>query len=444
MKTLITLLGLFLSLTASSNASPTVEFPSSFKWCVATAAHQIEGGNTNSDWWDWEQIPGHVKNGERSGAACGHWDRLEEDTRLLSGLHVRQYRFSVEWAKVEPKQGRYDLDAIIHYNRELALLRAAGIEPMITLQHFTLPRWMREQGGWEWDGAPAAFAKYSTFVLDNIGFGVRDWITINEPMVHLVLGYLGGVQPPGKKGDLASLKAPVIGLLKAHAAAYHAMKQRHPEIRIGLAHHLRVFDAIPGWNPLNGVLAEKLDRAWNWAFAEALETGQLRYDIPLATEVNEFIENIAHTQDFIGINYYTRDMVEMTLEAPGFKFSVPEGAETSDVGWEIYPEGFYRVLKAAAEHFPGKQILITENGIADAKDTKRSKFIESHLEAMNRAMREGVPVEGYCYWSLMDNFEWSEGFTPRFGLYEMDYATLARKARPSAAHFSEIILRNGF
>ncbi|MBI3544450.1 MAG: family 1 glycosylhydrolase, partial [Deltaproteobacteria bacterium] len=434
-----------LSSVASASSFPT-SFPKNFKWCVATAAHQIEGGNVNSDWWDWEQIPGNVKRGERSGAACDHWNRLDEDIRLLTELHVRQYRFSIEWAKLEPVPGTWDDGAVAHYRRELKLLREAGIEPMITLQHFTLPKWLREKGGWEWDGAPAAFARFAAFAFETIAPEVRDWVTINEPMVHLTLGYLAGKQPPSKKGSMADIHGPVVGLLKAHAAAYHAMKARHAELkrrliwpfrpyrltkelRIGLANHLRIFDPASEWNPGDSFIAGKLDAAFNWAFPMAAETGRLRYNIPFQADVDELIPGLAHTQDFFGLNYYTRDMVSLDLGGQGFKLSVPEGADVSDVGWEIYPEGFYRLLKATAEKFPAMPILITENGIADSRDAKRAQYLESHLAAMARAMSEGVNVEGYCHWSLMDNFEWSEGFEPRFGLFEVDYSTQTRTPR---------------
>ena len=424
-----------------------VIFPKDFKWCVATSAHQIEGGNENSDWWDWEQTPGHIKNGDRSGRAPGHWDHLDEDVRLLQDLHVGQYRFSVEWAKIEPQPGVWNWDAVAHYKTELALLRSAGVEPMVTLHHFTLPRWFAAQGGWENAAAPELFARYATFVMTNIGPEVHDWITINEPMVHLVQGYMSGFFPPGRKGGFKTVMPPMIGLLHAHAAAYHAMHAiaatpGHVAIRIGIAHHLRVFDPPHGLHPLDSFLAGKFDHAFNWAFINAIETGKLKLWIPFAIRVNMRLPDVAHTQDFIGVNYYGRDIVSLKFDAVGFSLSVEKNSGLSDLGWEIYPHGFYRILKAVAKRYPDKKIFITENGIADAKDAKRAKFLEDHLREMARAMREGVQVEGYCHWSLLDNFEWGEGFAPRFGLYEVDYTTLARKARPSARRFGEIATQN--
>ncbi len=424
-----------------------VTFPKDFKWCVATSAHQIEGGNVNSDWWDWELAPGHIKNGDRSGRAPDHWDHLEEDVKLLRDLNVGEYRFSMEWAKIEPRQGEWDWQAVEHYKTELALLRSAGIEPMVTLHHFTLPRWFAALAGWESEKAPELFARYAAFVQTHIGPEVHDWITINEPMVHLVQGYMSGYFPPGHKGGFKSVIPPMIGLLHSHAAAYHAMhaiaaQPGHTPIRIGLAHHLRIFDPPRGFHPFDSFLAGKFDHAFNWAFANAVETGKLKLWIPLAVRVNKRLPEVAGTQDFIGVNYYGRDIVHMRFSGMGFELSVEKSSGVTDLGWEIYPHGFYRILKATAKRFPGKKIFITENGIADAKDDRRPKFLESHLTELAHAMREGVPVEGYCHWSLLDNFEWSDGFTPRFGLYEVDYATLARKPRPSALRFHDIALRN--
>lgn len=437
------------ALFGSSFALAEGSFPEGFKWCVATSAHQIEGGNIASDWWDWEQQQGKIKNGDKSGKACDHWHRVKEDIGLMGKLGVNQYRFSIEWAKIEPTPGAWNLLAAGHYRREIALLRERGIEPMITLHHFTLPRWFAAMGGWESPQAAELFARYVAFVYKYVATDVRDFITINEPMVHLVLGYAAGINPPGKKGELKSVVPPMVGLLKAHALAYQALHSLHKKsrfsekpLRVGVAHHLRVFDPASSWNPADRLLASRLDHAFNWAFAETLETGHLKLNIPFVVDVNVEVPEAKGTQDFIGVNYYTRDMVEVVLGAPGFKLSVPAKAETNDLGWEIYPEGFYRVLKATAKRFPGKQIFVTENGLADARDVKREAFIESHLSAMRKAMKEGVPVAGYCHWSLYDNFEWSEGFAPRFGLFEIDYNTLERKPRPSALKFSEIARKN--
>jgi beta-glucosidase len=284
-------------------------------------------------------------------------------------------------------------------------------------------------------------------VIQQIGPDVQDWITLNEPMVNLVEGYMVAVAPPGEKRKMADLKAPMEGMLRAHAAAYRALHDQArargaDSIRVGIAHHLRVFDPNSD-SPLDAWLANSLDQVSNWSFGEAVETGHLVLSVPFEVNVDETLPEIAGTQDFIGVNYYSRDMVSFNLSAPGdIERDVNEFSPVSDAGWEIYPEGFYRVLTAAAQRFPGKPIFVTENGIADAADSQRPAFIEDHLAAMGRAIQAGAPVVGYCYWSLMDNFEWSLGFAPRFGLYQTDYSTMNRIARPSARLFAAVAAQN--
>jgi beta-glucosidase len=444
----ITLLGLGILLSTAAARADYLAFPTGFKWCTATAAHQIEGYNTESDWWDWEQIPGKIRNGETSAVACDHWNRFPLDTLLQKELNVSMYRFSIEWAKIEPREGEWDLAAVLHYKAEIALLRAAGIEPNVTLQHFVLPRWFRAKGGWEWAGAPAAFARYAAFAYEAFGGQVRDWITINEPMVHLLGGYLVGLTPPGKK-DLKLAAVAMKGMLRAHGLAYRALhrgaKEAGRDVRVGIAHHLRVFDPDSPHNPLDRLAAKIFDRSFNWAFGVAADTGRLRLKIPFALNVDEIIPDLAGSQDFIGVNYYTRDLVNFNFKPPlGAEVLVHEGSPVTDLGWEIYPEGFYRTLRAAADKFPGRPIIVTENGIADRRDLQRRDYLRDHLAALHRAIRDGVTIEGYCHWSLMDNFEWVEGYEPRFGLYAVDYSNQKRTLRPSGRYFSEIARANGF
>lgn len=457
-----------------------LQFPKGFKWCVATAPHQIEGYNTESDWWDWENLPPAcdgqacsctVAGCEKSGAACDHWNRVEEDTSLLRELGVQQYRMGIEWAKVEPREGVIDWAAVMHYREELRLLREAGVEPMITLQHFTMPRWVRAHGGWEWGGMPEAFERWAEFVFTEIAPDVRDWVTINEPLVHLGGGYALGVTPPGLGGngkgdgprntcsgsyvptptpaDVERVIPPMLGLLQSHARAYHKLhavaRAQGKQVRVGIAHHLRVFDPVSKLNPLHLIAAGYFDGFWNWAVPEALRTGVLKVSIPTMISVKETIPGLKGTQDFFGLNYYTRDRVWAK-----FKNGIQVGLSTSrnvplnDLCWEIYPEGIYRLLKAVHERFPALPVLITENGLADAEDSRRTRFLQDHLKQIHRAMREGSDVQAYCHWSLLDNFEWVEGFGPRFGLYEVDYETQERKARPSALFYSGVARNNGF
>ena len=434
-----------LALIGVDRASADTVFPPGFHWCVSTAAHQIEGGNVNSDWWDWEQVPGHIANGDTSGKACDSWNRVSEDVQMLKDLGVDTYRFSVEWAKIEPVEGQYDKAAIAHYADEVNQLKRAGISPLITLQHFTMPRWLRQKGGWEWPGSEGAFAKYTATVYSKIAPGVRDWVTINEPMVNVLGGYYTGVIPPGEQRDMSGIIPVLRGLLKAHADAYQVLHQlanlRGAKVRVGMAHHLRTFDPLSQADPMDVTATSLAEQAWNWTLPDALETGRLTMHMLWLVDDDEVIPGLAGTQDYMGVNYYTGDLISFST-TQGFVQGERSWLPKSDVGWDIYPAGFHQILREVADRYPGKSIFVTENGIADSHDAQRPDFIRDHLAAMAQAIQEGVPVEGYCHWSLMDNFEWNSGFTPRFGLYAMDYKTFKRTPRPSAHLFKQIMKDN--
>lgn len=445
---------LILGFLLSTNTWGAVQFPNDFKWCVATSAHQIEGDNRHSDFWNWERQAGRIENGDRSGMAANHWNLVKEDTALIKGLGAGMYRMSVEWAKIEPEQGKFDQRALDHYRDEILHLRSQGIEPMVTLHHFTHPQWFMAQGGWAGSKAPELFDRYVQRVYLALGDQVEWWVTINEPMVLLLHSYVEGIFPPGLK-DFKSAEAPLVGMLEAHARAYHRLKtmaylSQRPA-KIGLAHHLRVFEGHhqKGFfkNLANAWFAGILDNAWNWALMDALKTGRLRLRIPTVVSINRKIKDLKETQDFIGINYYSRDHVELTLgEKEPFRRRVPEGAPVTDIGWEIYPEGLFEVLSHVQERYRklGLDIYILENGLADHRDQMRSRFMRDHLRQVHRAIQNGIPVKGYCHWSLIDNFEWALGFAPRFGLFEVDYKTFKRTPRRSALVFREIIRNNGF
>ena len=440
----IVLLALFV---ASAGWAKTTNFPQGFRWCVASAAYQVEGGNHTSDWSAWELQPNRIKNHETALIAVDHWNRVAEDIAIMKAMHVTDYRMSIEWAKVEPRQGFYDQSVIAHYKDEIDQLRQANIRPMITLQHFTLPAWVRDLKGFEWQGLPDAFADYAELVYTQIAPDTEVWVTLNEPMISVANGYVTGAHPPGEHRELKDVVPVIRGMIVAHARAYHRLhrlaKQTGKKIRIGVAHHLRVEEPKNPNNPLDRVAAHLADQIWNWTFPIAIETGRFQAKAPFVIQHYEDIPEAAHTQDFIGVNYYSGDLNSFS-PTKGLQQTVRNDLPKTDLGWAIYPEGFLKVLKATALHFPGKSIIITENGIADASDAQRPKFIMDHLQAVSDAIKIGIPIEGYCHWSLTDNFEWQEGYTPRFGLYEIDYKTLERKPRASAVLFGNIAEKNGF
>lgn len=436
---------ILLAFSASATAQAG-RFPRQFKWCVATAAHQVEGGNRASDWWEFEKIPGVIRDGKPSGEACDHWNRLEQDTALLSELGVSQYRFSVEWARIEPKEGEFDRASITHYQKEITLLKKQGIEPFVTLHHFVLPKWVADRGGFAWDGIGEAFERYARKVYTELGAGVTDWTTLNEPQSLVAAGYIEGVFPPQKK-DLKAIRAPLIGMIRSHARAYRALhelaaKASRP-IRVGIAHHLRVFEPSTSWNPIDRWLTGIVDHLANWALLDTLRDGSLKLKIPFTLEINEQIPEATGTQDFLGLNYYSRDLISFSLFRPGFiDRGIKAGAAVTDLNWEIFPEGIYQLVKELHLRYPTLPILVTENGIADRNDSQREGFMRSHLGQILRAIGEGIPVEGYCHWTLMDNYEWAEGFAPRFGLYQNETGEQIRRLRPSGRWFS-VLTRTG-
>jgi beta-glucosidase len=416
-------------------------FPKDFKWCVATAAHQIEGNNTHSDWWAWEQLDGKIAHNEKSGKASNHWDMLEEDTKLISDLGVDTYRFSVSWSKIEPEKGKFNKEAINHYKKEIALLKQNKIEPFVTLHHFVSPHWFTKSGGWENDDSPQVFLNFVKEAYKHFGNDVNYWVTFNEPMVFIGGGHIEGVTPPGKTDF--SIKKPLINFLKAHVLAYQYIHSKNPKAKVGLAHHIRFLEPYRKWHPIDQIIARQTDHIFNWSLLEAFETGKLKIWVPFKVSINQAIPGLKGTQDFIGVNFYTRELLKFTLSHKNFverKYYLDK--PRSDLNWEIWPEGFQITLDRVSKMFPGRDILITENGIADKDDKHRKFFIKTHLEVILNSLKKKYPIKGYCHWSLLDNFEWIEGFEPRFGLYHVDYKTFKRTLRPSGEYLKEVIRKN--
>jgi beta-glucosidase len=391
----------------------------------------VEGGNDN-DWSAWEQgaFPDgqpHIKHGEVSGAACESWDRFDEDLRLLKRLGANAYRFSVEWSRLEPARGVFREEVAERYRAWCRKLREAGLEPMVTLHHFTLPRWVSEAGGWERDETLDHFEAFAGRVVKRLGAEVDLWCTVNEPNVQAAFGYLKGTWPPGKQSqrDFAFVLSR---LIEAHARAARQIRL-HDTVdadgdgkpaKVGIAHHVRVFK--PERGRLDRFIAAYTDDFFNGTVLEAVETGRIRMWLPGAVDIDRRVADLKGSFDYLGLNYYSRDHVRADLKDPSLsRMYVPDASPKNDLGWELYPEGLYLLLKRYAKL--GLPIYITENGIADASGEKRAEFLRSHLYAVQRAVKEGVDVRGYFHWSLLDNFEWAEGFEPRFGLYRVDFGS---------------------
>ncbi len=423
---------------AQSSVAPH-RFPSTFRFGVATAAHQVEGNNDHSDWWDFESIPGHIADGSRSGLACDHYQRFRQDLDLIRALNLDSYRLSIEWARIEPEPGRFDRAAIDHYAEVLDACRERGIEPCVTLYHFTLPQWFAARGGWEASDAPALFARYVQTLMPLLASRVALWVTLNEPMVYLYQGYLLGIWPPGRH-DMKGMVRAGRNLIRAHLEAYRILHDSpgfggEPP-QVGIAKHLRVFDPAREGSRLDRFAAKAQEELFNWAFLDSIHQG--RFFPPFG--LKERIGGAMPAQDFVGVNYYSRGRVQFSPARPGQLFGVQgttPGAPVNDLGWEIYPEGITRLLRTVHRRY-GRPIWITENGIADASDRLRPAFLVHHLTQIARAMGEGIPIHGYFHWSLLDNFEWAEGFAARFGLYAIDYQTQCRVLRPSGQLYGRI------
>jgi len=400
-------------------------FPPDFLWGAATSSHQVEGNNIHNDWWEWETT-GRLK--EPSGMACDHWNRFREDFQLAKSLSHNAHRFSIEWSRVEPEEGCFDEKAISHYKEVIASLRSNRLLPIVTLYHFTLPLWLAKQGGWLCPRAPRLFARFAERMAKELGQEVDTWVTLNEPEVYVCKSYLMGDWPPGIKSYKKCVQA-MFRLLKAHTLAYHAIKNtlgRGPSTRIGIAKGVVVFIPCRARSATDKVVIQIRDFFFNHFFVKAA----------------------IRSLDFIGLNYYSRNFIRSgRFGLPAIFGDIcdpahhPEAGNKNSLGWEIWPEGIYQIVKAFSRY--KRPILITENGICTNHDEERLQFIEEHLRALKKAMDEEAPVIGYLYWSLLDNFEWAEGFSPRFGLIEVDYKTQERKIRPSALRFAQIC-KSGF
>ncbi|MFN2197785.1 MAG: glycoside hydrolase family 1 protein [Anaerolineales bacterium] len=418
----------------------TFHFPRGFLWGSATAAHQVEGNNTNNNWYAWEQQPGRILNGDKSGLACDWWGgRWREDFDRAAETGQNAHRLSVEWSRIQPAPDRWDESALDHYRQMLQGLRERGLTPMVTLHHFTDPLWLVERGGWEHAGAAELFAAYTEKVVEALREYVRLWVPINEPNVYIFSGYISGDFPPGRHNpDLAG--RVLANMMRGHAAAYQTIHRLQPDAMVGAAINFRDFVPARDWSPLDRWSAGQLWENFNEAFLDALAYGKYRLFLR-----GRRLQEAKGTQDFVGVNYYTRDTVAFSLANPGEMFSRrffrPE-AELSDTGMLANePDGFFNVLKRVQRY--RLPIYITENGLEDADDHLRPRYLVEHIHQLWRAVNFNWQIRGYFHWSLVDNFEWERGWTQRFGLWGLDVNTQARRRRLSVDLYQAINAENG-
>lgn len=444
------------------------KFGQDFLIGAATAAHQVEGNNIHSDYWTMEHMK-YTNFNEPSLDAVDHYNRYEEDIRMMAEAGLNAYRFSIEWARIEPVEGQFDESEIAHYRKVLECCKANGIEPIVTMHHFTSPKWVIENGGWEAEDTVDAFARYCKYVTEQLGDLIHYVVTINEANMGLQVKAIAerykrqmmakmqqmmamqavqnadATQVNGMEGVAqvgmnfnsmmenmknqqaenvevfgvaepqtfvsARTEAGDILVMRAHQAAKSAMKEVKPELAIGLSLSLHDIQAVEG--------GEKV-------------------------AANEWVEEFTHylpyikEDDFFGLQNYTRSIIGADGILP-----VPDGAETTQMDYEFYPEALEHVIRRANAEFKNAgridmPIMVTENGIATSDDTRRVVFIEKATDGVLACKQDDIPVIGYMYWSLMDNFEWQKGYSMTFGLIEVDRATQERKAKPSLAYLGTI------
>jgi beta-glucosidase len=386
----------------------TITFPDGFVWGTATAAHQIEGGNVNNDWWALEHDPtaGCV---DVSGDACDSFNRYPEDIALVADLGFSSYRFSLEWSRVEPEEGEFSIVALDHYRRMAATCHEHGVLPVVTFHHFTHPRWLAAAGTWEALHAPDRFARFCERVTAHLGDLIGMACTLNEPNVVATMGWRFGLFPPRVR-DRVRRGVVNDALVAAHRKGVEAIRSGPGDAPVGLTLSMTDYQLQPGGEEW----LERLRRPSEDVFLEA--TGG---------------------DDFIGVQTYTRMRV-----GPEGALGPAEGVPTTQMGYEFWPEALEGTIRRATEVTGGLPVCVTENGIGTDDDDARIDYVGRALAGVRRCLDDGIDVRGYFYWSLLDNFEWVLGYGPTFGLTAVDRQTFERRPKPSAAWLGRIARAN--
>ncbi|CAA9449491.1 MAG: GH1 / GH5_19 [uncultured Rubrobacteraceae bacterium] len=451
-----------------------MNFPENFLWGTATASYQIEGavdedGRGASIWDTFSHAPGNVYRGDTGDVACDHYHRLEEDLDLMAELGLQAYRFSVAWPRVQPDgSGPANQKGLDFYRRLVDGLRERSIEPMLTLYHWDLPQALEDRGGWTSRETSERFAEYAGLVYGALSGTVSYWITLNEPWVAAWLGHGYGVHAPGKQDAGAALSASH-HLLLGHGLAMERMRSVGDDNRLGVT--LNLHPAVPGRDrDADREAARRVDGQANRLYLDPLFRGAYPEDVlshyrglgaDLSVVRDGDLRKISAPLDFLGVNYYFRHTVRDAPEedAPDAPFAdldarpiVPHAAEKTAMGWPVDPEGLTEILVRIKEEYADLPLYVTENGRAvhdyadpngEVKDDERVSYLDAHFRAAREAMDRGADLRGYMVWSFLDNFEWAEGYSKRFGLVFVDYATQKRTPKTSARWYSEVIRRNG-
>jgi beta-glucosidase len=405
------------------------DFPPGFLWGTATAAHQVEGNNINNDSWLMEHLPGTIYT-EPSGDACDHYHRYADDIALLAELGFNLYRFSIEWARVEPEDGEFSLAELDHYRRMLIACHEHHITPMVTFHHFTTPRWVVAQGGWEAATTPAKFARYCERATQHLGDLIGAACTINEANIGTLLTSVGVLPPPEvlQQAPWWQAAAQALGIKPHDFVPFNFASSARSRDTILEAHH-RAVSAIKSVRafPVGITLALQDVQAAEGGEAQA---DQLRY------QLNDSFLEAVRGDDFVGVQTYSRHRV-----GPNGSLPPEEGVERTEMGYEFWPEALEATIReaAAVAHLP---IIVTENGLGTTDDSRRVEYIRRAVRGVANCLKDGIDVRGYTYWSALDNFEWTQGYRPTFGLIAVDRATQQRTVKPSARLLGEIARGN--
>ena len=438
-------------------------WPSSFLFGTATAAHQVEGGIGDSNWTRWEARKVRpddggptIKNGERAGRACDVWNHfLDTDLPLAKKLGLSMFRFSIEWSRIEPSRGSFDESAIDRYVSWCVALREAGIEPVVTLYHFTEPGWFCDLGGWEAEDAPIHFGNFADHMVPRLAPHCSYFCTLNEPSGTVNNGWIIGIHPPGKVGKPFKAIPVLYRMLLGHGRAAAAIRRASPSATVMVANNVIWFEAERWWNPITRLMAFVMNTVFNMVVLDCAVFGRPWWPLWLLAcicGVSQQLESLRGSVDIVGINHYARCFLkaglfflhpatdlrdphgrvssgEQHFSALGLIEGGPhdDGFEMSDMEWDLAPSSLGKVLRVFWNRYR-LPMMVTESGCADGEtpDSRRTRYLAGCLAAVHAAVHDGVDVRGYTYWSFLDNFEWAEGFRPRFGLLRVDYGTLAR------------------
>jgi beta-glucosidase len=442
-----------------------MDFPKDFYWGVATAAYQIEGapfedGKGESIWDRFAHTPGKIKDGSTGDVACDHYHRWREDVALLRQLNLNSYRFSISWPRIQPQgKGPVNRPGLDFYQRLVDSLLEAGLRPLPTLYHWDLPQALEDAGGWPARDTAWRFAEYAAMMAHALGDRVRDWILFNEPFVFTEHGYRSGIHAPGRADLVAFLRATHVVNL-AQGEAFRAMKHTRGGLRIGSAFHMCPCE--PRSDPTADLeAAERFHRLFNLWFLEPALHG--RYPdaflgglpAPLMGIEEGDMARVRAPFDFLGINVYNRMLIAADPAdtfGPGATFQLGgDSGPRTDLGWEVWPRALYDIVMRISRDYANPEIEITENGccyndspgpLGTVQDARRIEFHRAYLEALARAIAEGAHVRGYHAWTLLDNFEWAEGFSARFGLVYVDFPTQTRIVKDSGRWFARVAAEN--